>query len=154
MKNLSYITISVMLLLSACTKSGIVDDTGDVNTALGSPVWPGAPLTYSQISGTYVLFDSIHFVGNGAAQYVYADSTHPVHKPIVVTIDSATASFMFEGQLYRETRNVRNQYQCNDTFFRDKIFRFVKDSVYINYYKTEYAHDSILSISFKGYKVK
>ncbi len=156
MKNLSYVIFCTLFLFTACKKSGIVDDTGDVNTDLGSPVSNLYPLTYKQIDGNYMLTDSIHYIGNQAVQFHYDDSTHKIAKSFAVSINEASASFTFDGQTYIETRSVANEYQTDDKAYTWKKIRFSKDSVFINYFDRDYdySHSLSLSITLKGYKLK
>lgn len=157
MKNIFYAILCSLFLLTACSKqAGIAEDTGDVNTSSGSPITPVKGLTYSQMNGTYILFDSIHFIGNPYIQFVHYDSMHPIHKPVTIDIQSENGKgmFVFEGYKYIETGSLTNEFQTYDKNFTWKKFIFSKDSVFINYYDDAYAENKTLNISFKGYKMK
>jgi hypothetical protein len=156
MKHTSIILI-LLVLLAACKKQerGLADDTGDPDTSLGASDYSMPGLKYSQMSGTFVLTDSIHFIGNPKLQFVHPDSVHTIYKPITITVDSATASFMFEGYKYLETRSTTNEFQTYDPKYTWKKVVFSKDSIWINYFDQDFNPPTqTLNITFKGYRRK
>ncbi len=155
MKHILSIIIAGILLFTSCKRQGLIDDTGDVNTSLGASNYAMPGLTYSQMSGDFILFDSIHFIGNPAIISKHPDSIHAIHKPITIKVDSATASFMYEGYKYLETRSVTNEFQTYDPKYTWMKIVFSKDSIWINYYDKDYNPPTqTLNITFKGYRVK
>lgn len=151
------VILCLLVLFAACKKQerGLIDDTGDTNTSLGAGGNSAPNLTYSQMSGTFVLIDSIHFIGNPKLQFAHPDSIHTIYKPITITVDSASASFMFEGYKYLETRSVTNEFQTYDAKYTWKKIVFSRDSIWINYFIEDYNPPTqTLNITFRGYRRK
>ncbi len=130
MKNLSYIVIGLALFACACNK-GIAYTPAD-NAPQSNY---GEGLTYDQINGNYLLYDSTYYIGNQAVQYIYDKYKHPIARPINIAIDKSTANFYYNSQKYYETHTVSNEYQTADSFFDIQKIRFRKDTIYINYFK-------------------
>ena len=150
MKKLSFIVIAVALLTQGCYK-GTVDTKPE-----GAPSAGAQSLTYEQINGKYILFDSIYFIGNQALQPLLPEYRHPITRIVTFNIDRSTApvNLVFDNQIYYENYGVANQYMTDDKYFDIQKVLFTKDSVFINYFRRQYRNDSSLNISVKGYKIK
>ncbi|MBS1773000.1 MAG: hypothetical protein JST82_09065 [Bacteroidetes bacterium] len=149
MKNTSLIIVMVAFVFASCSKSDIVfvDPEGVTNSK--SPT----SLKYADITGDYILFDSIHFIGNQAYQPIQVQKHYPIYNPVKVNINTSNASFVFNNKTYYESHGVQNEYIASDSYFDINKIWFTRDSIYINYLKRSYIGDSSLNITMRGYKL-